>query len=34
MDKPLKELDLDSMDKITGGATYDLFDDESSQSLK
>lgn len=28
MDKTFTELDLDSLEKVTGGATFDFFDEE------
>ena len=33
MDKPLIELDLDSLENVTGGATFDIFDPECKDSV-
>ena len=33
MDKTFTELDLDSLEKVTGGATFDFFDEESRQEV-
>ena len=33
MDKPLIELDEDSLEKVTGGATFDFFDEENKQEV-
>jgi len=33
MDKTFTELDLDSLEKVTGGATFDFFDEENKQEV-
>lgn len=33
MDKTFTELDLDSLEKVTGGAKFDFFDEESRQEV-
>lgn len=33
MDKTFTELDLDSLENVTGGATFDFFDEESRQEV-
>lgn len=33
MEKPMMELDLDTLEKVTGGATFDFFDEENKQEV-
>ena len=33
MDKTFTELDLDTLEKVNGGATFDFFDEESKQEV-